>query len=125
MPVIRTTADLSRQMKMASQHRMASRVVARFVRDRVDWYAQVADLRSQVENLRVLRQGFRQQIGDIRRSVDALEKSLKGSPMYDDIRQGLSRAVKSLDGHDPRTTSFLSQLDGLSREYDQIGMGLR
>lgn len=113
------------KMKMASQHRMASRVVARFVRDRVDWYAQVADLRSQVENLRVLRQGFRQQIGDIRRSVDALEKSLKGSPMYDDIRQGLSRAVKSLDGHDPRTTSFLNQLDYLSSEYDQIGMGLR
>lgn len=113
------------KMKMASQHRMASRVVARYVHDKVDWHGQVEDLRGQVENLRVLRQGFRKQIGDIRRSVGALDKSLKGSPMYDDIRRGLYRAVQSLDTHDPRTTSFLSQLDELSREYDQIGMGLR
>jgi hypothetical protein len=103
----------------------AQRVVARYVRDKVNWHAQVADLRSQVENLRVLRQGFRQQIGDLRRSVSALDKSLKGSPMYDDIRSGLSRAVQALDGHDPRTSDFLNQLDELSREYDQIGMGLR
>ncbi len=113
------------KMKMASQHRMASRVVARYVRDKVNWHAQVVDLRSQVENLRVLRQGYRKQIGDLRRSMDALSKSLDGSPLYDDIRRGLYRAVQSLDTHDPRTTSFLSQLDYLSKQYEQIGKGLR
>ncbi len=108
---------------MASK--IAQRVVARYVRDKVDWHSQVADLRSQVENLRVLRQGYRKQIGDLRRSMDALSKSLDGSPMYDDIRRGLYRAVQSLDTHDPRTTSFLSQLDYLSKQYEQIGKGLR
>jgi len=101
------------------------RVVARYVRDKVDWHSQVENLRGQVENLRVLRQGYQKQIGDIRRAVSALSKSLAGSKMYDGVRQGLYRAVKSLDGNDPRTTSFLTQLDGLSREYDQIGMGVR
>lgn len=108
---------------MASK--IAQRVVARYVRDHAVWHRQVADLRSQVENLRDLRQGYRKQIGDLRRSVDALSKSLAGSPLYDDIRQGLSRAVQSLDTNDPRTTSFLSQLDYLSKQYEQIGKGLR
>ena len=111
-------------MNTAITRRMASRVVARHVRDKVDWHGQVADLRSQVVNLRVLRKGFRKQIGDIRRAVSALDKSLAGSSMHRDIRQGLSRAVQSLDGHDPRTTSFLGQLDYLTSQYDQIGMGL-
>jgi len=117
-------ANRSIPMKVALTRRMAARVVARHVRDKIDWHGQVADLRSQVENLRVLRQGYRKQIGDIRRAVGALDKSLAGSSMHRDIRQGLSRAVQSLDGHDPRTTSFLGQLDYLTSQYDQIGMGL-
>jgi hypothetical protein len=105
--------------------RTAQRVVARYVRDKVDWHGQVARIESEVEDLRELRSDSRKKVQGIRRTLSNLSKSLEGSPLYDDIRRELHRAVKSLDGPDPRTTSFLGQLKYLTGLYDQIGLGLR
>jgi len=94
----------------------------KMARTGLDWNQHVSGLRQQVEQLRNLRTDYRNQIRDIRRAVKALDKMLSRSPMYEYIRRGLSRAVLDLDGDDPRTTSFLNQLDYLTGQYDKIRM---
>lgn len=97
----------------------------KMARTGLDWHQHVSGLRRQVEQLRDLRTDYRKQIRDIRRSVMALDEMLSRSPLYKDIRRGLSRAVLDLDGDDPRTTSFLNQLDYLTGQYDKIRMASR
>lgn len=97
----------------------------KIARSGLDWHQHVSDLRRQVEHLRDLRTDYRKQIRDIQRAVMALGEILPRSSMYKNIRRGLSRAVLSLDGDDPRTTSFLTQLDYLTGQYDKIRMASR
>lgn len=106
-------------------NRTAQRVVARYVGDRADWHGQVSRIEALVEALRDLRAESRAQVTAIRKAITDLSRSLEGSPLYNDLRRELSRAVKSLDGPDPRTTSFLTQLRYLTDQYDQIELGLR
>lgn len=111
-------------MNRLTMNRTAQRVVARYVSDRADWQGQVSRIESKVEGLRNLRAETRQTVIEIRRSVETLAKSLEGSPLYDGIRRELRRAIKSLDGPDPRTTTFLNQLRYLTDQYNQV-LGLR
>lgn len=107
--------------KKSSASPAPRRVVARYVENQVDWYRHLQTLRKQVGALRGLRSDYLKQIGEVRRSVRELDKSLARFPEYREIRQGLYRAEQSLDSSDLRTTSFLVQLDELTGLYEDIG----
>jgi len=91
------------------------RVVARYsVRT---WDTTVDQISRAIKELREARNEIGQQRRVVHQSLKSLNSMLGDSREDREIAQALHRAELALEGHDPRTTSFMVQLEGASRAY--------